>query len=192
MKPVAKTTSTHKKVSSSITVVSKQVVEDDNSKMLDLTMDSSDELTEIADVDQEKEITGNGAEKTTGTLSHTSVSTQTTRRTGLVYKTKRQKKGEEFRLALHEIGLATRRRQMDLAKSLLQKVKNRFMDPTLPASIQVRRVLHRSNAMEKIVFCGGDLSSVQKVLNRFLELPSIRTLMEFQIQQTLMVRVVLL
>ena len=90
MKPVAKTTtSTHKKVSSSITVASKQVVEDDNSKMLDLTMDSSDELTEIADLDQEKEI--NGAEKTTGTLSHTSVSTQTTRRTGLVYKTKRQK-----------------------------------------------------------------------------------------------------
>ena len=67
MKPVAKTTSTHKKVSSSITVASKQVVEDDNSKILDLTMDSSDELTEIADVDQEKEI--NGAEKTTGSDS---------------------------------------------------------------------------------------------------------------------------
>ena len=60
-----------------------------------------------------------------------------------------KKWGGEFRVVPHEIGVATRRRQMDLTQSLLQKVKNRFMDPTRPASIQVRRVLHRSNAMEK-------------------------------------------
>ena len=94
------------------------------------------------------------------------------------YLTKRKQAGQDFREALSKIGTAWRRRYHSKAADLLRVAAQTYMDPDIPPGITAnRRFGEIAKEMSDLLFCVGDLQSVQKILLRFTDRPELRVLM---------------